>query len=160
MSRESTIDKSELIEFANRCNKKPATVEKRFRNGDIPGIQIINNRFKIMEGTRYPYDMRGKETNNASKKRFYLIDAIFNRKYIDAIMLGVEQQEFNQYIQENMNAGLIMHMDWQNQYGANGFITTSEGDKIFTNQKKEQHKYYAELLGTVLGSAAKQIMSA
>ena len=152
------IDKSALEELANISNVKLSTIERRQRSKPIPGIRIINNRYDVMEGTRYPYSMRGKRASESAKKRFYLLEAIYLRRFIDSVSLGVEPREFDQYLAELLQNDLIMKMNWENQYGANGYITTPKGDRVFAEEKKGQFIMYSQIVGTALGSATKQFL--
>lgn len=148
------IDHSELVALAQRSGVKVETIVKRHKKTAIPGIMIIDNRYRVMEGTRYPYSMSGKKIKASSeKKRFYLFEAISLHRYIDAEMLGVEQREFDRYIEEFLQKRLIQRMNWENQYGANGYITTPRGDQVFTVDKNEQMLELARIMGTAVGTA-------
>ncbi len=79
------IDHSELVALAQRSGVKVETIVKRHKKTAIPGIMIIDNRYRVMEGTRYPYSMSGKKIKASSEKN----DSICLKRFrcIDILML-------------------------------------------------------------------------
>lgn len=144
------IDKTAIERFAVLSGVKLSTILNNWKK--IPGITKTPFGYSVTEGTRYPYSMRGKRNLNADKKHFYILDAIFNDKYIDQEMLCCERSDFETYLDDLLAQGLIRKRNCVNQYGANGFLTTPKADAIFRNKRVNQFSEYARILGTFSGS--------
>ena len=150
--------KISIDEFLNIYNVKLSTVKKRADS--IPGLKYQAGEFEILKGTRYPGDFhRYKMKNNSKKKRYVLLKAISEYKYIDHLILGLYQEQFVDMLKGLLDAGLIKENNMPNNYGANAYDCTTKGDKVLKNKTKEAIEEIALLVAKAAGTFVGTILS-
>jgi len=137
--------------FLNVANKRESTVYRR-RN-DIPGLTYQDGRYAILEGTRYPCDLHRYQISDSADKRYVLLKTISKNEYICANDLGLYERQFRELLNDLLMAGLIRENGVSNQYGANGYDCTPEGDELLESKKGQAKKRIAELIGSFVGAA-------
>lgn len=146
-----------MEEFANKVGIKESTIKKRYR--DIPGITKEGNTFTIFSGTRYPCDKRRIKPKDSGARRYLLLRAISDYRYISHEHLMLEEKQFNDMLAEFLQAGLIKKNGLCNPFGANAYDCTAKGNAILKKQKSETIRELtlltAEALGTLAGAALK-----
>lgn len=147
----------ELDEFLRICNIKKPTFLRRYK--DIPGVEEKDGSFKILEGTRFPYNMRGNKLQTTDEKRYVLLKAINENKYIDNVMLKVFQKEFENLIKDLCSIGFIETNGMDNTYGANAYRTTSTGGKSLKESRRETIKFITLLLSEASGKFVGEVLS-
>ncbi len=148
------IDKISIEEFITIANVKEATI-KRNRH-KIPGLTYEKGKFDILKGTRYPGDYHRYKLRNSADRRYVLLKAISEYKYIDYLMLKVYHEQFKSLLRELLEAGLIKENHLYNNYGANAYDCTSKGDEVLT-QKKE--RAVTEITKMVVAAAGQVIVA-
>jgi hypothetical protein len=137
-------------EFVNISKVKENTVIKRYK--EIPGIEKTDKGFVVLSGTRYPFDKRMlRGAKNSESKRYYLLKAISEYKYISEKELGLEKIQFNNMLDELLRANLIKENGTNNIYGANRYDCTISGDKVLMEKKNYAIKYISELVANGVG---------
>ena len=123
-----------IEDFLTIAGVKLETVKKH--KDEIPGLTICEGEFLILEGTRYPCFYRDKIKNTADR-RYLLLRAISEYKYIDHLKLRVTHSQFKDLLKDLLDAGLIRENHLANHYGANAYDCTIKGDELlhFTKQK-------------------------
>lgn len=126
-----------LEDFSKICGISIKQIKKRYQ--EIPGIIYIDNSFKVLIGTKYPYSMRGikKQSLDKNNRKYNILKAVSQSKYIDGKMLGLYDYQFSEYVIELCLEGLIKYNEaCPNKYAANSFELTSEGE-LFLNKIKQ-----------------------
>ena len=82
----------ELDDFVNISGVKEATIKKNYKR--IPGFQKTDAGFRILSGTRYPFNLRNTNLDDSISKRYTLLKAISKYQYISHKELRVEQKQF------------------------------------------------------------------
>jgi len=141
-----------IDEFVNKCGKRLSTIKRR--HDDIPGLLYENGEFTILEGTRYPCDLHRYQIKDSADKRYVLLKTISKEEYICAKDLRVYERQFEGFLSDLLQAGLIRPNGMSNQFGANEYDCTPDGDKVLANAKESAKTRIAELVGTAMGSAA------
>lgn len=143
-----------IEEFIRIAGVKEVTIK---RNRDkIPGLSYENGEYLIIEGTRYPFNIGRNKMKDSNDRRYLLLKAISENKYIDHNTLGIYNQQFEQFLRDLLDANLIRNNGMQNHYGANSYDCTEIGDRILLNKKTaktEIAKAIAEVAGTFVGTA-------
>ena len=85
-----------LEKFLNVSQVSENTIRKRYK--DIPGIKYENGKFEILEGTRFPFNIRHNALKTDENRLLVLLKAIDQRKYIDASILRVYQSDFEELL--------------------------------------------------------------
>lgn len=157
----SECDEAEYMtieEFSEMVQKKPSTIKARWK--DIPGVKKVNGSFVVMNGTRYPVKNNFK-ARNSEERRYHLLRAIYENKYIDATTLGIYQNSFKLLLKDLIDGGYICENGSLNQYGANYYDCTQKGESYFKNYNKKKSKELvaiaSEAAGTFVGSIISQM---
>lgn len=109
-------NKVSIEEFIKIANVKKETIKKN-RN-KIPGLTYENGEFDIVKGTRYPGDYHRYKLKNSADRRYLLLKAISEYKYIDHIPLQVYPEQFKELLKELLDAKLIKENHLYNNFGA------------------------------------------
>ncbi|PID82185.1 MAG: hypothetical protein CSB16_02580 [Clostridiales bacterium] len=145
-----------IEEFTNMYNIKASTVKRR--KDDIPGLKYENGEFYILEGTRYP-SRDNYKLENAADRRYVLLKAISEYRYIDHVKLKLYKQQFDDMLKELLSAGLIKENKLYNKYGANGYDCTIAGEKVLDLKKDVAIKKIVELVAVGVGKAIGSALS-
>lgn len=148
-------------EFVRNSGVSERTVRKRYR--EIPGIELTDSgEFRILSGTRYPFNMRNYKLEDSADRRYILLKAISQYKYISCIDIRVEQAQFERTLYELLNAGLIQRNNLSNAYGANAYDCTIKGGELLQMAKINKMKAKKEmciLVAKVSGAFAGAVIS-
>lgn len=129
-------NKISIDEFLNIAGVKLSTVKRN--SGKIPGLKYENGEFNILKGTRYPGDFHRYKLTNSAERRYVLLKAISEYKYIDCSVLRIYQEQFVTLLEELLAAGLISENGLPNHYGANAYDCTKAGDEVLELAKKSE----------------------
>lgn len=124
----------ELDDFVNISGVKETTIKKNYKR--IPGFQKTEIGFRILSGTRYPFNLRNTNLDDSISKRYTLLKAISKYQYISHKELRVEHKQFEDMLRELLSAGLIKNNNLSNTYGANAYDCTSIGDEFINKTNK------------------------
>ena len=158
------IKKKEIIyiefdEFVNNSGFKESTIKRNYKQ--IPGLQKTKNGFRVLSGTRYPYNLGNTKIEDSASKRYVLLKAISNYKYISHKELRIEYSQFETMLKELISAGLIQRNNLSNTYGANAYDCTPLGDELISHKDKKSRrellKIIADVAGTFTGAVVSQI---
>lgn len=146
-------------EFVNNSGFKETTIKRKYKQ--IPGLIKNGKEFRVISGTRYPYRLRNKKIEDSSSKRYVLLKAISQYKYISHKELRIEHPQFETMLKELISAGLIQKNNLSNTYGANAYDCTPLGDELINHKEKKARrellKIIAEVAGTFTGAVVSQI---
>lgn len=143
-----------IDEFILIAGVKKETVIKN-RN-DIPGLSYKKGEFSILSGTRYPAYYKNK-IKTMDDRRFLLLRAINEYKYIDYLKLRLYHEQFIEMLRDLLSAGLIRENNMENKYGANAYDITDLGAEVISN--KNSIKRITELIASATGHFAGAIIS-
>lgn len=146
-----------IEDFLQIAQVKLNTVKKN-RN-KIPGLSYINGSFDIVKGTRYPIDLHRYKIKNSADRRYLLLLAISQYKYIDHLILGVYQEQFEDLLKELLDGELIKPNHLYNEYGANAYDCTIKGDEIIKLKKEESVKKITEIVSSCAGHFVGAVLS-
>ena len=121
-----------IEEFSNNAKVKIATIKRRYK--EIPGISKIDGEFVILSGTRYPC-RKNNNLKDSYDRRYYLLKAISEYKYIDHNILRIEHKQFIDMLKDLLSAKLIKRNGLSNYYGANAYDCTSKGEEVLKSKK-------------------------
>ena len=148
-----------IEDFASISGVKVNTVKKRWK--EIPGIKYENGKFLVQEGTRYPFNMRHCNLKDSDTRRYILLLAISEYKYIDAKKLEVYPKQFHKLLKELYEAGLIEENHLGNNQGANTYDCTAKGDQVLKLKKTEAieeiTKLASEFAGKLIGTVISEL---
>ena len=131
-------------EFVRNSGVSERTVRKRYR--EIPGIELTDSgELRILSGTRYPFNMRNCKLEDSADRRYVLLKAISQYKYISCNDIRVEQAQFKRMLYELLNAGLIQRNNLSNTYGANAYDCTIKGGELLQMAKINKKKAKEEM---------------
>ena len=136
-------------EFLEKYNIKESTLKRRYH--EIPGITKSNEGYLILSGTRYPCNANAyRKVDNSAKKRYVLLKAISEYKYISHKELKVEHQQFVDMLKDLLSAGLIQPNHLSNQYGANAYDCSMKGDELLNKNPKRAVSELTEIIKDVV----------
>lgn len=151
-------DKISIDEFLTIAGVKLSTVKRKSK--EIPGLIYENGEFDILKGTRYPGDFHRYKLRNSAERRYVLLKAISEYKYIDHSKLRVYQEQFESLLKELLAAGLIVENGLPNHFGANAYDCTKKGDEILKMDKKtERIRQISELVSSTAGHFMGAVLS-
>ena len=122
-----------IEEFVAISGVKKTTIRKN--SSKIPGLRYINGEYEIIKGTRYPGDFHRYKLKNSGERRYVLLKAISEYKYIDHIKLRLYKEQFDALLRELLDAELICENHLFNHFGANAYDCTPHGDEILKQEK-------------------------
>ncbi len=146
-----------LEEFLNISQVSKKTVQRRYK--DIPGIKYENGKFEILEGTRFPFNIRHNALKTDGDRLLVLLKAVDQRKYIDASILRVYQSDFEELLQTLICEGLIKPYDTANHYGANAYRITEKGIEYRKKKKREWAEWAATMIGIATAGCSVDVIS-
>ncbi|MDP3445199.1 MAG: hypothetical protein Q8T08_20250, partial [Ignavibacteria bacterium] len=79
--------KISINEFLKIVNVKEETIRKNRHK--IPGLTWSEGNYDIIKGTRYPADLHRYKLKNSADRRYLLLKAISEFKYVDHIALRI-----------------------------------------------------------------------
>lgn len=141
-----------IAEFLNIYGIKETTVKKRIN--DIPGLEYCNGEYRIIEGTRYPYNIGRSKLKDQEDKIYILLKATSENKYIDHNKLKLQKRQFTRLLTELEHKNLIEKNGINNPYGANAYDITYEGTNVLRLSKNVALKLLSELAGRFVGGFA------
>lgn len=130
----ANIEYITLEDFLNQCGLKEQTIYKN-RN-KIKGLEYSNGEYKIPEGTRYPFNIGHNKLKTSEKKRYLILKAIGEYRYIDGKMLHMSSNDFEAMVKQLHRSKLICRTNTKNKYGTNMYILESAAE-ILLKEKKE-----------------------
>lgn len=146
-----------LEDFLNVNQVSKKTVQKRYK--DIPGIKYKNGKFEILEGTRFPFNIRHNALKTDGDRLLVLLKAIDQTKYIDASILRVYQKDFEELLRTLLYEGLIRPYDSANHYGANAYKITEKGIEYRKKKKREWVEWVATIIGIAIAGGSADVIS-
>lgn len=144
-------------EFINHTGLKESTIRRMYKN--IPGIQKTSNGFAILSGTRYPFNMRGYKIKNSNDRRYILLKAISQYKYISHLDIRLESAQFCDMLRELLSAGLIKKNNLYNNYGANAYDCTLKGEEVLKQTRTKSRQEILNMVSTAAGKFTGAIIS-
>ena len=149
----------EFEDFVNNTGVKESTIKRRYKK--IPGVIKTKKGFRVISGTRYPYNIGNTKLENSASKRFTLLKAISKYQYISHKELRLEPQQFVDMLRDLLSAGLIQRNNLSNTYGANAYDCTQLGDEFINRTdkaaKNELINTIASAAGTFTGAVLSQV---
>lgn len=142
-------------EFLSLSVSKLMTADDLSRYSSISKTTVIRNRAKIPgyqqnvsddylfdPGTRYPFWIGFHSLETTADRRYVLLKAISQYRYISYVELNLHQEQFFTMLEEYAQSGLIAQnvfgKHFGKSFGANGYDCTSAGD--FFLEKLEGQK--------------------
>ena len=94
-----------LKEFSETSGVSVATIKINYKK--IPGIVKDNNDFKVLYGSRYPYNIGAAKVNDEISRKCIILKAINKRRYLSCEKLHCYQEEMDALLRELLEGGLI-----------------------------------------------------
>ena len=149
-------------DFVKSSGVKESTIKRRYKQ--IPGITKTQKGFRVISGTRYPYNIGNTNIEDSASKRFTLLKAISKYKYISNKELRLEPPQFEKMLRDLLFAGLIECNNLSNFYGANAYDCTPQGEELISQKDKAARESLIRTIaiatGTFTGAVLSQIFDA
>ena len=156
------VDYIDFEDFVNNVGVKESTIKRRYKK--IPGVIKTQKGFRVISGTRYPYNIGNTNIDDSASKRFTLLKAISKYKYISHKELRIEPPQFEAMLRDLLSAGLIQCNNLSNTYGANANDCTVQGEELLNQKDKTARESLittiAAATGTFTGAVLSQIFDA
>ena len=151
------IDYIDFEDFVNNAGVKESTIKRRYKK--IPGIIKTKKGFRVISGTRYPYNIGNTNIEDSASKRFTLLKAISKYKFISHRELRLEPPQFENMLRDLLSAGLIERNNLSNTYGANAYDCTPKGEEIISQKDKTARESLIRTIATATGTFTGAILS-
>lgn len=152
----------EFEDFVNNTGVKESTIKRRYKK--IPGVIKSKKGFRVISGTRYPYNIGNTKLDTSEARRYVLLKAISKYQYISHKELRLEPPQFEAMLRDLLSAGLIQVNNLSNAYGANAYDCTPLGDEFINrtdkNAKPELINAISAAAGTFTGAVLSQVFDA
>ena len=146
-----------IQKFSEIANVKVESIMRK--RSKIPVIVGCRGKYKVLEGTRYPCAIKRYKLKNTEDKRYALLKAISQEKYINHTMLGLYAQSFRLMLKQLLDARLIIENGMCNQYGANAYDCTALGDEVLRKRKSTAQRQIVELVSSGAGNFVGTVLS-
>lgn len=146
-----------IDDFLQIAGVKISTVKKK--KDEIPGLSYANGKFDIIKGTRYPFYLHGRKIKDSADRRYLLLLAISQYKYVDHLKLKVYPEQFEALLKELLDGELIKLNHLYNHYGANAYDCTSKGDEILKMKEKDAINYITGIVSSGAGHFVGAVLS-
>ena len=150
-------DYIDFEDFVNNSGVKESTVKRRYKK--IPGIIKTKKGFRVISGTRYPYNIGNTKLDDSASKRFTLLKAISKYQYISYKELRIEQSQFEDMLRDLLSAGLIQRNNLSNYYGANAYDCTLLGDEFINRTDKAVKDELINIIASAAGNFTGAVLS-
>ena len=87
-----------IDDFVRISGVKESTIRKN--KDKIPGLSYDKGVYNIIDGTRYPCDLHRYKIKDSSDRRYLLLKAISEYKYISHLDLGLYHPQFVEMLRE------------------------------------------------------------
>ncbi len=144
-------------EFLNNSGIEESTFNKNHKK--IPGVVKCSEGYRILSGTRYPYNMRNTKLINSDDRRYTLLKAISTYKYISHDELRLEKRQFDDMLKDLIRSGLIRENGLSNHYGANAYDCTASGEDCLRLNKDSALKKLADIVASAGGHFTGALLS-
>lgn len=151
------INYMDFDDFVNNAGVRESTIKRRYK--EIPGVIKTAKGFRVISGTRYPYNIGNTNIENSASKRFTLLKAISKYKYISHRELHIEQPQFENMLCDLLSAGLIERNNLSNYYEANAYDCTSKGEELISQKDKTARESLINTIATATGTFTGAILS-
>ena len=84
------IDYIDFDDFVNNAGVKESTIKRRYKQ--IPGITKTKKGFRVISGTRYPYNIGNTKLDSSAARRCVLLKAISKYQYISHKELKIKKK--------------------------------------------------------------------
>ena len=156
------IEYIDFDEFVHNSGVKRATIIRNYKR--IPGLSKTKKGFKVVSGTRYPYNLGNTKLKDSSSRRYTLLKAISKYQYISHKELQIEHEQFKAMLRDLLSAGYIQSNNLSNTYGANAYDCTPLGEELISRTSKGAKSDFinaiAAAAGTFTGAVLSQIYDA
>ena len=151
------IDYIDFKDFLNNAGVKESTIKRRYK--EIPGVMKTKKGFRVISGTRYPYNIGNAKLDDSASKRFILLKAISKYKYISHKELRIEPPQFENMLRDLLSAGLIERNNLSNTYGANAYDCTPQGEELISQKNKTARESLINTIATATGAFTGAVLS-
>lgn len=144
--------------FASRYGYSEKTIKKNIHR--IEGAWKEGQDYCIPDSARYPYRMGHTSIQTREDKRYVVLRATSEYRYVDEKMLGLSKTSFRTIVDELTSQGLLINNNSNDVHGVNMYDTSSKADEMLKGGKKkamvEIGKAVAEIGGTFAAQFAIQ----
>ena len=85
------------------------TIIKNYKK--IPGMQYLDNKWILPDGSRYPYNLRRNQLKNIEDRVCCLLKATADFKYVDHKMLKMPKEPFDRVLKDLVEYGVLEEND-------------------------------------------------
>lgn len=146
-----------IEEFERIAGVKEATIRKN--HDKIPGLTYRDGAYEILSGTRYLCDFSKFKMDDSNQKRYVVLKAISQNKYVSSIDVRLYQEQFENMLKELLSAGLIQPNGVANHYGANAYDCTMLGEEVLKKRKNKCVEELANLVAGAVGTFTGKVIS-
>lgn len=125
-------------QLAERSGVTVRSVKKNYEK--IPGHVIKNKTILFPAGSRYPFNLRSSNVNETYGQLKAIMRAIKRNRFIDAEMLKIKKDEFDDLLAELHDGKYIKPNHSGNAYGCNNYSLTLLGGQFVDNIDKIDRK--------------------
>lgn len=147
----------EFEDFVRNSGVKESTIKRRYKQ--IPGITKTKKGFRVISGTRYPYNIGNTKLDSSEARRYVLLKAISKYQYISHKELRIEPPQFKVMLRDLLSAGLIQANNLSNTYGANAYDCTQLGDEFINRTDKAAKNELINTIATAAGTFTGAVLS-
>lgn len=137
MSEENEKEAVSIEEFAKRYKLKINTVKKNFHL--IKGAYIKENEYIIFDSCRYPYFKKHLNIKTRDDKKYVILRATYEYKYVDRFTVGMSQSSFKTMVNELKEKGYLIENGSGDTNGLNAYDVSDEVGQIIYEKKHKKH---------------------
>ncbi len=157
MAKDKKVNLVDIETFASRYKIKVETVKKNINQ--IVGAKKDGKDYIIPDSARYPYRIGNTSIKTRDDKRYVLLKATSENKFVDEKLIGLSKASFNTLIQELLNQNLLIENGSEDKNGANAYDTSSLADSLLRNGKRRAMVEIGKAVAEIGGKFAAQFVT-
>ncbi len=139
--------------FAKRYGLKSNTVKKNIDK--VVGAYYKDGVYYIPDSCRYPYNLKNIKFKSRNDRKYVILRATSENKFVDNNTVGVSKKSFDLMIGELIRDQLLQYNGTNDKNGANSYDVTDYADRVI-KEKNNKSSIINELfigVGCAVGAA-------
>lgn len=144
-----------VAEYCRRYRKDRRIVEKALKRNRVRGVVYTNGIADIPEDAKIDYYIPKRKTNiTVQDARVYLLKALASFHYIDALILGLSERDYQDVVNSMVALGFVERTGEPDGLTTTGLRVTPSGERCAEMKNRELAKFLIEAVSSGITKGA------